>query len=75
MALPKSGRLSFSDIAKEFDPDYSPNKTYRFSEFYAGGKYVPAGTLNGKGEPIPSYGPLSFSDFYGAAMPTPDPDS
>ena len=67
MVLPTEGRLSFSEIAEEFDDDFPANYPYALSQFYAAGKYVPAGQFNGAGEPIPTSGTLKLSDFYGAA--------
>ncbi|MCY3564946.1 MAG: hypothetical protein OXH27_02060 [Gammaproteobacteria bacterium] len=71
MALPRSGALTLRDIAAEFDPQYSASKAYKFSEFYAGGSYVPAGAESnpaaGSPAAIPSSGAMKISDFYGAS--------
>lgn len=79
MALPSSGALSFSRVAAEFDSSYPAGSPYSLSDFYAGGRYVPAGAVNGAGKAIPSSGRLSLSDFYGAerrvAPPVPVPSA
>lgn len=67
MVLPASGRISLLEIAEEFDDDYDDNLPYRLTEFYAGGTYVPSGTLNGAGTAIPTSGRISLTDFYGAS--------
>lgn len=62
MALPSSGPISVGEIQTEFG-GVSPAS---LSEYYAGGLYVPSGTLNGSGSPIPTSGVISVNDFYGA---------
>ncbi len=48
-------------------PDVTdPERPVSLGQFYAGGKRVPSG-ITGKNGPIPSSGPIKFSDFYGAA--------
>lgn len=77
MALPTSGRISLLGIAEEFDPDFDDDPTsanyslpYRLTDFYAGGEYVPAGTMNnpagGTPAAIPATGAIRLTDFYGA---------
>lgn len=60
MPLPTSGPISLSMIRAEFGGT-APDS---LSEYYAGGANVPAGT-SGTNGPVPSSGPISFSNFYG----------
>lgn len=62
MPLQTSGPIKLSDIAREF----GGTEPHSLTEYYAGGRYVRAGTLNGAGVPIPSSGPIKLTDFYGA---------
>jgi hypothetical protein len=62
MTLQSSGPISASDIWTEFN---MPNGT-PMSQWYAGGPYVPSGTVGDNG-PVPTSGTISFSDFYGAS--------
>lgn len=65
MALPSSGSISLLDIQTEF----GGSAPIGINEYYAGGAYVPAGTVGypgGISTPIPSSGTISFSNFYGA---------
>lgn len=62
MTLPNPGvPLSISDIKGEFGGPSNPS----LQNYYAGGGYVPAGTVGYYG-PIPSSGAISIQDFYGA---------
>lgn len=62
MTLPSSGPLTLSQIQTEFGGTSSTS----LSEYYAGGAFVPAGTLGNSG-PIPSSGTIKISQFYGAS--------
>lgn len=65
MVLQSSGAITLADIRTEFG-GAAPDS---LSEYYAGGTYVPAGTVGypgGVSTPIPSSGTISFSNFYGA---------
>jgi hypothetical protein len=59
MTLPTSGPLSLSDIQAEF----GGNAPTSLSEYYKGGPYVGAGALAPN---VPTSGPISISNFYGA---------
>lgn len=56
MVLQASGTISLSNIQAEFG-GVPPTQ---FSEYFAGGAYVPSGTSG-----VPSSGQMSFSQFYG----------
>ena len=58
MALQLSGPISLSEIATEFGVD----APYMLGDFYAGGAVVSLANVD-----VPQSGPISFSDFYGAA--------
>ena len=63
MTLPSSGEIKIKQIRDEFG---GPTTTH-LKDYYAGGSYVPAGTLNGSGVAIPSSGQIKLKDFYGAS--------
>lgn len=63
MTLPSSGPLSIGDISGEF----GGVPPLPLSDYYAGGPFVPAGTIGDNG-PIPSAGEIKISDFYGSAF-------
>lgn len=58
MTLPSSGALSLSQIQTEF----GGANPISLSEYYKGGVYV----SGSNGNPIPTSGTISFSQFYGA---------
>lgn len=60
MTLPSTPPLSFSQIKTEF------SGSNNFSDYLAGGPYVPSGTTGVNG-PVPSSAPLHFSDFLGTS--------
>jgi hypothetical protein len=60
MTLPSSGPLSLGDIQQEFGG--SPPTS--ISEYYKGGSYV---QVYDNAPNVPSSGPISISDFYGAS--------
>ncbi len=63
MTLPTSGPISIFDLSGEFGGTVPDG----LQEYYAGGAFVPTGTVNGVGDPIPvSPNPISIQDFYGA---------
>ena len=59
MTLPISGPISLTDIQTEF----GGTAPISLSEYYKGGAYVPAG---GSAPNVPTSGPISLSNFYGA---------
>ena len=59
MAIKSSGTISFPVIVDEFDGSVP----HSIGEYYRGGESVPDVALNSK---VPTTGPISFSDFYGA---------
>lgn len=61
MTLQTSGAISLANIQTEFGGAGSISLT----EYYAGGIYVPAGTLNSSMAAIPSGGAISIGNFYG----------
>lgn len=64
--LPYSGPISLGDIQTTFVGGSNP---ISMSEYYAGGGYVPSGTVGypgGVSTPIPSSGAISMSNFYGS---------
>lgn len=64
--LPYSGPISLGDIQTTFVGGSNP---ISMSEYYAGGGYVPSGTVGypgGVSTPIPSSGVISMANFYGA---------
>lgn len=67
MTLPNSGDLTLGDIQAEFGGSFPAS----LGEYYAGGAYVPSGTV-GDGGPIPESGTISIGDFYGASAIIPD---
>jgi hypothetical protein len=60
MALPPSGTITVSAVAAEF----GGSAPHSLSEYYRGGGLVPDTTTNAG---VPTSGPISLSDFYGAA--------
>lgn len=66
MALPLTGPISLGDIQTTFVGGSNP---ISMSEYYAGGTYVPSGTVGypgGVSTPIPSSGTISMANFYGS---------
>lgn len=62
MTLQTSGAITLANIQTEFggtDP-------ISFSEYYAGGTYVPSGTSGTNGA-VPTSGAISFFNFYGTS--------
>jgi hypothetical protein len=57
MTIKSSGPLAMTDIQAEF------GGTYSLRDYYFGGSYVKSYTAGGS---IPSSGPISFKNFYGA---------
>lgn len=66
MPLPDDGPLSMDDIRGEFG-GVNP---LPLSDYYAGGPFVPAGTVGNSG-PIPTAGTIKISDFYGSSNTLP----
>jgi hypothetical protein len=68
MTLPVSGNpLSLSQIQGEF----GGSNPAQINEYYAGGSYVPTGTVGypgGVSTPIPASGTLSIANFYGSTV-------
>lgn len=66
MTITSSGAISISDLEAEFGG--SGSTTWRMSEYYKGGSYVPSTVVEGSGRTIPSTPgtSISLSDFYGA---------
>lgn len=60
MALPSSGPLSLADIQTEF----GGSNPIGMNEYYAGGAYVPSGTIGTYGA-VPTSGTISIRNFYG----------
>jgi hypothetical protein len=58
--------ISVGEIVAEF----GGTAPHSLSEYYSGGAYVAAGTA-GQSGPIPASGPISLSNFYGAANRAP----
>ena len=58
MTIPSTGPLAASVIRDEFNG----TNPFVFSDYFAGGPFVPAGTVGDAG-PIPESGTLKFSDF------------
>lgn len=68
MTIKSSGPLSMTEIQTEFGG--TDSNGIALSEYYAGGIYVPAGTIgypNGVATAIPNTGAISISNFYGAS--------
>ena len=63
MTLPTSGTISLTDIQTEF----GGTNPIRLNEYYKGGAYV---TNTDYAPNVPTSGPISLSDFYGAANTT-----
>ena len=59
MAIPSSGQISLTDIQAEF----GGSNPAGLSEYYKGGTYV---DFNDFAPNVPTSGPISLSDFYGA---------
>jgi len=57
--------VTFTDIQNEF-PGEDGTVGQSITDYYAGGKNVPANTTNYLGEAIPSSGQISFTNFLGA---------
>lgn len=66
MGLPLTGPLSLADIQTTFVGGSNP---ISMSEYYAGGTYVPSGTVGypgGVSTAIPASGAISIGNFYGS---------
>lgn len=69
MTIVSSGPISLGPAAgtnRSISGEFGGSAPFSLSNYYAGGPNVPAGTV-GDGGPIPSSGPIAFSDFYGAS--------
>lgn len=62
MAIVSSGTISLNDLQNEF----GGSNPIGINEYYAGAGLVPAGTINGSGNAIPSSGQISLTTFYGS---------
>jgi len=62
MPLPSSGVLTLQDIQTEF----GGSNPIGLNEYYAGGAFVPSGTVGTHGA-VPSSGALAIRDFYGTS--------
>lgn len=62
MTLQTSGAISLGNVQTEF----GGSNPISFSEYYAGGTYVPSGTSGTNGA-VPSSGAISMSKFYGTS--------
>jgi hypothetical protein len=65
MTLQTSGPISINDLKTQFGGNTSPS----LEDYYAGGTFVPSGTTGVSGA-IPTSGPLSLFNFYGAPQAT-----
>jgi hypothetical protein len=65
MTLPTSGPLSLLDIQGEWGGE----APISLGEYYAGGFYVPFGTI-GSNSPVASSGPINIASFYGTTTGT-----
>lgn len=65
MTLQTSGQITLNNIQTEF----GGSNPISFSEYYAGGANVPAGSTGTNGA-IPSSGAISLSNFYGTSVNT-----
>ena len=61
MTLPSSGALSLGNIKTEFGGNTSP----KMSDYYAGGSFVPSGTVSPVSGSVPTSGTIHISNFYG----------
>lgn len=70
MTLVTSGLLRFGQASdtdnRSLVAEFGGTPPHSLSDYYAGAGLVPTGTT-GTGGPIPSSGPIRFSDFYGAS--------
>jgi hypothetical protein len=62
MAIVSSGTVSLLDLQTEFGGAVPIS----MDEYYAGGTYVPAGTVNGLNAAIPTSGTIGLQNFYGS---------
>ena len=63
MAIVSSGAISLLDLYTEYG---GTSTNVGINKYYAGGSLVPAGTINGSNQALPTSGPVSLSDFYGS---------
>lgn len=67
MALVSTGQISLLSLQNEF----GGSNPIGINEYYAAAGLVPAGTINGSGNTIPSSGQIDLNTFHGAsAIPT-----
>ena len=64
MALPKSGKITMSEIVVNFEPTTN-SAPHALSEYYRGGRNIKDFRNNFN---IPKSGKIAFSDFYGAGL-------